>query len=84
MNIEIQVFGRLQRFFGVASFFVSVAETQTLHDVLNSLAEQQPEAAETLARSTWATGQSLLPRQTCLADLQDGMTLVLLPAVSGG
>lgn len=81
MEIVMELNGVLTRLAGTAQVRLQLHDAATVADALAALEEKLPDASERLACTVCAIGDELVARNTPLVD---GMSLVLIPPVSGG
>lgn len=81
MEARVELHGVLQRLAGVREMMLELDEGSTAADVFAHLQNHSAELSRRLALCACAVGDRLVGRDE---PLHDGITLVLIPPVSGG
>ncbi|MEX2237738.1 MAG: molybdenum cofactor biosynthesis protein MoaE [Dehalococcoidia bacterium] len=81
IRLEIRLFAVLRERFGTDSLPIEVADGATVGDLRDLLSRLYPDSAEILARTAFALGEDYADDE---ARLTNGVTVALIPPVSGG
>jgi molybdopterin synthase catalytic subunit len=81
ITVTLECFGELQARMGAAQVSLTLEAPYTPAALIETAARRYPEAADLLARTACARGDSLLATD---ARLSEGDTIALIPPVSGG
>jgi molybdopterin converting factor small subunit len=81
MEARVELHGVLQRLAGARELMLEMSEGATAADVFAQLQGRSAELSKRLEVCACAVGDRLVPRTE---PLHDGITLVLIPPVSGG